>query len=250
MGYLIHPTIIQYLPSDARIADLGTGNGVWLLDVESERAQSFALDVYNGFDISDSQFPRQYPGSVNFHIADIKKPFPKHFHSKFDLVHVRLLVLALDPEDWALVLSNVLQLCKPGGYIQWEEADYQPLSRVTRNHQTSRFTALTEGFERMLQIADSRMPHCHEPLIKAFHDGEVESVEVDSVTADRLPELRELATRTEIKGLQGMIKQQRLDNVADALSEEESERLIRAMFDEASLGGYSNYYMYCVIGRR
>lgn len=33
VGYLIHPRIAETLPRDAKIADVGTGTGIWLMDL-------------------------------------------------------------------------------------------------------------------------------------------------------------------------------------------------------------------------
>ncbi|KAF2274475.1 uncharacterized protein EI97DRAFT_422071 [Westerdykella ornata] len=33
IGYLLHPTVRNALPEDARIADIGTGTGIWLAEI-------------------------------------------------------------------------------------------------------------------------------------------------------------------------------------------------------------------------
>jgi hypothetical protein len=42
----------------------------------------------------------------------------------FDVIHLRLLVLGLPRNTWKLACENILSLLKPGGWVQWEEADF------------------------------------------------------------------------------------------------------------------------------
>jgi len=53
------------------------------------------------------------------------------------MVHIRLLVLAIRKDQFEIAAKNVLQLMKPGGWIQWEEfeaknLDFIPSSEITR----------------------------------------------------------------------------------------------------------------------
>jgi hypothetical protein len=81
------------------------------------------LDAY---DVSAEQFPARasLPANVALYTADVKVPFPEALHGRYDIVHLRLLVCALEKEDWRVVADNVLRLLKPGGYIQWDEGDH------------------------------------------------------------------------------------------------------------------------------
>lgn len=36
LGFLLHPSVIASIPQDARIGDVGTGTGVWLIDLANE----------------------------------------------------------------------------------------------------------------------------------------------------------------------------------------------------------------------
>ncbi|KAL8917659.1 MAG: hypothetical protein Q9172_005740 [Xanthocarpia lactea] len=55
---------------------------------------------------------------------DIFKPIPDELRGKYDVVHVGLLVFVVDKDDPVPILDNLLALLKPGGYLQWDEADY------------------------------------------------------------------------------------------------------------------------------
>ena len=40
MGFLLHPRVAKNLPDDARIGDVGTGTGIWLLELAKESGQT------------------------------------------------------------------------------------------------------------------------------------------------------------------------------------------------------------------
>lgn len=83
---------------------------IWLDDVAADLASASAADrEYTGFDISRNHFPVDKPG-MRFLEHDVLKPFPEEFHSQYDLVHIRFLVLALKKEDFKTATSNVAAL--------------------------------------------------------------------------------------------------------------------------------------------
>ncbi|KAL3465043.1 S-adenosyl-L-methionine-dependent methyltransferase [Aspergillus heterothallicus] len=126
---LIHPSIPkEHIRS---VADVGTGTGIWL------KAVSQVLDnkpdsgvYYHGFDISDEQFPTAPAPNLHFSTHDITLPFPDEHRNRYDLVHVRLLVAALDETDYAKAVANLSAILKPGGYLQWEEIDAESYSSI------------------------------------------------------------------------------------------------------------------------
>ncbi|CAG8348969.1 unnamed protein product [Penicillium salamii] len=120
-GHHIHPSIPK--ENLTAIADLGTGTGIWLEDV----AQTLPGSVHlHGFDISSAQFPshRNHQRPISLSVHDVLHPFPVEHHSRYDLVHIRLLTAGLKKNDYATVLANARALLKPNGYIQWEELDH------------------------------------------------------------------------------------------------------------------------------
>ncbi|BCS17813.1 class I SAM-dependent methyltransferase [Aspergillus puulaauensis] len=115
IGYLIHPSIAQH--DDMRIADVGTGTGIWLQQLAKVLPPSTRLD---GFDLSDSMFSRDnLPGNIKFHYQNFLQPFPEEVLGKYDLVHVRVMVLALSSDEWEPAVRNLMTLLRPGGYLQW-----------------------------------------------------------------------------------------------------------------------------------
>ncbi|OAA62716.1 hypothetical protein SPI_04256 [Niveomyces insectorum RCEF 264] len=88
------------------VADIGTGTGVWLVDLAAH-----------------------LPADARLY-ADALQPFAPALHGQYDLVHVRLLVLALRAGDWAPLAANLLTLLRPGGWLVWEEVDLQHFQAV------------------------------------------------------------------------------------------------------------------------
>lgn len=129
IGFLLHPRIAATLPPNARIADVGTGTGVWLHDLARESPPTW---IYHGFDISDEQFPVN--GGERDHTKyarlNITEPIPDGLKGQFDVVHLRLLVCGLTGYEWALAARNALQLLKPGGWIQWHESQFRDIETL------------------------------------------------------------------------------------------------------------------------
>ncbi|KEY73478.1 hypothetical protein S7711_07502 [Stachybotrys chartarum IBT 7711] len=121
-GRLVPPHILNELNESAnpRVADVATGNGIWLLslaDILSPQAELY------GFDLDPLKFPSSITPVANttFQQQDVLLPFPTELQATFDLVHVRLLFFGLKINDWDIAIRNMAKLLKPGGWILWEE---------------------------------------------------------------------------------------------------------------------------------
>lgn len=114
IGYLLHPTVAKALPENARIADIGTGTGIWLAEVANTLPSSYQ---FNGYDISNEQFmpPESLPSNVTLGFGDFLKPIPEELRGQFDLVNIRLIIISMGVGVWESTLRNVLDLLKPGG---------------------------------------------------------------------------------------------------------------------------------------
>lgn len=118
-GYSIHPSI--ELPKNPKILDVACGSGLWLIDVSRELpgAQLDGLDL----DLTRAPHRRWLPPNINLGHWDMFGEVPPELLGKYDLVHIRLLILVLSGVDLSKPLANFLKLLKPGGYIQWDEID-------------------------------------------------------------------------------------------------------------------------------
>ncbi|KAI9147992.1 N-methyltransferase tcpN [Paramyrothecium foliicola] len=102
-----------------RIADVGTGNGIWLLSALEQLP--IGAELY-GFDLDPLKFPSTIARpNLTFQKQDVLSPFPTHLQGTFDLVHVRLLFFAMRVQDWEVAINNMTTLLKPGGWLLWEE---------------------------------------------------------------------------------------------------------------------------------
>lgn len=110
LGFYIHPRI--ELPLDSphlKIADVGTGTGQYLRDVEK---LLLACAELHGFDISTEYFPIRgtYPSSVYFHHQDHRLPFEHQFLGSFDIVNARFVQLGLGGDDWERGVKSLVAL--------------------------------------------------------------------------------------------------------------------------------------------
>ncbi|TRM67039.1 S-adenosyl-L-methionine-dependent methyltransferase [Schizophyllum amplum] len=101
------------------ILDCGTGAGVWLLDVARTAHPS---SVLHGIDISARLFPlAARPPNVSLAVTSVTA-LPAAWAGRFDLVHQRLLYLALQRTQWEAALAGIFRVLRPGGWVQLGEA--------------------------------------------------------------------------------------------------------------------------------
>ncbi|KAL8950967.1 MAG: hypothetical protein Q9222_003028 [Ikaeria aurantiellina] len=145
LGYDIHPSIT--LPQAPIIADVAAGTAMWVMDV----ARTYPLAQVEGFDNDLSQAPssRWLPSNAHLRHWDLFTDVPDDMVGKYDLVHVRLLVLVLQREDAPAFLQKVMQMLKPGGYLQWDELDCAGMS-VKHAHPSS--STRTPALEQLREM--------------------------------------------------------------------------------------------------
>lgn len=150
LGFNLHPSI-PVLSSGCRIADLATGTAIWLLDL----ARSLPNSSLDGFDISLQQCPppEWLPPSVHVHQWDIFTPVPLDLKVQYDIVHIRLALLVIRNNDPRPVLRNVMELLKPGGYLQWDELNVFEAYVASTSLAADTSTG-TKGYQRAQELTD------------------------------------------------------------------------------------------------
>ncbi|KAI1380043.1 S-adenosyl-L-methionine-dependent methyltransferase [Hypoxylon crocopeplum] len=103
------------LPLDtAQILDLGTGTGVWAIEMAARypQAQIMGVDVY------PIQRRKGVPPNVKFEIDDVENPwrFPDN---SLDFVHARS--IAGGVRDWPALIRQTYNKLKPGGLFEMTE---------------------------------------------------------------------------------------------------------------------------------
>ncbi|KAF8248364.1 S-adenosyl-L-methionine-dependent methyltransferase [Wilcoxina mikolae CBS 423.85] len=96
-----------------RIMDVGTGTGIWAIDV----ADKFPETEVIGVDLSPIQ-PQWVPPKCKFEVDDAEQEWP-YPSNTFDFVHARNIVQGIS--DWPKLMSEVFRCTKPGGYVELAE---------------------------------------------------------------------------------------------------------------------------------
>ena len=148
LGFNLHPSI-NISASGSRIADIATGTAIWLVDL----ARSLPDSQLDGFDISLEQCPplAWLPASVSVDQWDIFSRVPPALKSQYDVVHIRLALLVVRQNDPRPILRNILELLKPGGYLQWDELNVFEASVAGTDP-----GVCTEKFQRAQELTDLR----------------------------------------------------------------------------------------------
>jgi SAM-dependent methyltransferase len=103
-----------------RILDLGTGTGIWAIDVADEYPSAEVI----GTDISPIQ-PSWVPPNCRFQIDDAQLPWTWP-PDNFDYVHIRNLHGSIS--DWPALYEQCFTHLKPGGWIEDLEFDIRTQS--------------------------------------------------------------------------------------------------------------------------
>lgn len=109
---------------DLKVADLGCGNGVWLNELAGQLAGKGIAASLQGYDTNPINFPAPafLPSTVELRTLDVlSTPLPQELVGAFDVVHVRAFNSIIVNSNITPLLTAVLSLLKPGGWLQWEE---------------------------------------------------------------------------------------------------------------------------------
>ena len=157
------------------------------------------------------------------------------------------MVSGLEKDDWVVVARNAIQLLKPGGVVQWAEADFVHSSYLRGGLDTTpRSLELVgrhfhEGMNYRLQYGYSTLP-------KILEQQGLCDVVQDIVASDRIAETRQALTRVSYAGIFGWAYKLLSKNVSGAWTPQEIEELREKCEEEISLGAYCRYEIYVTIG--
>ncbi|KFY24347.1 hypothetical protein V493_05298 [Pseudogymnoascus sp. VKM F-4281 (FW-2241)] len=100
-------------PSPQKILDLGTGTGIWAL----EMADLYPSAEVIGTDVSAIQ-PDWVPANCSFEIDDAEQDW-LYAPDSFDFIHNRNFVCAI--RKWERLIGQSFRHVKPGGWVEWHE---------------------------------------------------------------------------------------------------------------------------------
>ncbi|KAI0509032.1 S-adenosyl-L-methionine-dependent methyltransferase [Xylaria bambusicola] len=245
MGYILHPSL--KLPPVPHIADIGTGTARFIICLHPQ----FPEAVFEGFDISPALFPPRdaLPSSVTLSVLDLKQPFLEDMHGQYDLVHLRLLVSAMRPEDWAPAVRNIFLLLRPGGYIQWEECEFLNAEwrKTTPDARFETAKSMTDAFSDALH---QQFQHGWNTLPKQMREAGFTSVVTDVVSSDRLPETRSDMTASILSLVFTWARMMTDRGTSGPLFGDHLGDLEKAVHQEIKSGGYFKFNIHVACGQK
>jgi len=246
LGYLVHPSLATRLDRFSRIADIGTGTGIYLIELSRQLPATCRLD---GFDISDVQYPspEALPANVSLALQNAKQAFPAALKGKYGLVHLRLLMSAMEKDDWEVVAANAVRLLKPGGAIQWAEGDFLHSAYLRSGSETGPKN-LEHVAQRFHEGIGHRLQYGHSTLPAIFEQQGLRGVFQDIVASDRISETRKNITRISYDGIFGWANQMHIKGAPGAWTLQEIKELRRKCEEEILAGGYCRFEIYVTIG--
>ena len=245
---MLHPTIEFSVTPTSRIADVATGTGALLIDLSKQLPKSCQLD---GFDLSDSQFPSKddLPENITFHIADAKALVESQFKEKFDIVNIRYLTAGLKPDDWEVVARNAYDMLKPGGWLQWLEADLPAALHFCRLDPTA-----PNSTQELLDRIYSTIVHFGYGSKELYHilpRVGFESVVQEKTSSDRFPETRPGWTKIYWSPVYNLLVATEKKKGPDGYSSEQCLDLMERIRAEQSAGiTYSRFDLDLFISRK
>ncbi|KAI0445779.1 hypothetical protein F4803DRAFT_506399 [Xylaria telfairii] len=127
MGQTLVFPLIEFRGEALKVLDSGCANGLWLRDLRSSLHDG-DKHSYTGIDIETSFFPRNPEPWLQLVNQSMQRPFPDDWKDHFDLVHMRFGLPAAMEWGPKRVVSNLVSVLKPTGWIQLVEADWTDVS--------------------------------------------------------------------------------------------------------------------------
>ncbi|MGH2479699.1 MAG: methyltransferase domain-containing protein, partial [Ktedonobacteraceae bacterium] len=137
------------------ILDVGSGTGIWGHEIARAfpLARVYGLDLEPPHTISLAAPAIAMPDNYHFIQGNVLKglPFPDNM---FDYVHQRLLFLGVPQNSWPAVISELLRVTRPGGWVEIYEADilFPDAGPATRE-----LNSWTSQFMRMRGVDTTQM---------------------------------------------------------------------------------------------
>ena len=188
-------------------------------------------------------FPSPPAKGITLRALNIKEPVPEALHGAYDLVHVRMIVAAMLPTDWPVVVANVVKMVKPGGWVQWEECDMTATKHL-RGRLESTVSTIRSLSEMFRGVFKERFACGFNTLPGDLEKAGLKHIIRDIVSTDRVPETRQPATEN---GLRALIA---WADKTGALKGEELEKAKRDAEQDIKSGCYVRFEIYVAAGQK
>ncbi|KAF2789754.1 hypothetical protein K505DRAFT_283774 [Melanomma pulvis-pyrius CBS 109.77] len=116
---------LDFSTAPRAVLDIGTADGLWMRDVQSSLpSPPHGTHTFIGTDINESFFPASSPSTIRYIKQDIREPLPPSWQASFDLVNLRMILIAAGSGSaQRTVVNEHIKLVKPGGWIQIGDCD-------------------------------------------------------------------------------------------------------------------------------
>lgn len=166
LGYHLHPSIP--LEENTLIAEIGCGTGIFALEMAKQLPLGSQVEAY---DLNLAQCPPRgwSPVNVIFKELDIYDEVPQHLIGRYNVVCLRHFICVVQSGDPIPLLTALLKLLKPGGYLQWQEYDLQTNKLVVSEACHPAEQLAPELKRYMDSITGSNSLLAHVSWVKNFH---------------------------------------------------------------------------------
>lgn len=205
-----------------------------------------------GLEMSASQFTSSVPSNCESQLLNILEPVAEESQGQFDVVHIRLLIVGLAGEDWDAVARHAIQLLKPGGDLQWCEADFENMDMLQTKGGSSR-VAHEDLSHFILDVMQKHGKLAGDVgrLCEAVWRAGFQNCSEDLVSSDRWPDMRRESSDIEHAVVTSIARA--LANLKDehTKTEQDVKDLCRRCDDEvAKSGPYWRSNIKVVVGQK
>ncbi|KAI1393094.1 UMTA methyltransferase family protein [Hypoxylon trugodes] len=246
LGYLIHPRI-STKQENLRIADIGTGTAIWLLDTYDELPKSARFD---GLDISLEAAPplNVLPPNITLTKWNVKDPVPEDLLGVFDIIHIRFFIFVLLGEEVPVVVEKFVAMLR--GYLQWVDSDNRSVrtERPKPGGQPENVDEVqTNNLDQLMSLLKSQDPRLNPTWVPELPDifsrGGLVDVETD--IHDSPPHLGFLMHECGLIMHELIARKTKNEKMA-----QEVKRLLPLAVEETRQGAYLTSTKFCVTGRK
>ncbi|KAI9727414.1 MAG: hypothetical protein M1834_008420 [Cirrosporium novae-zelandiae] len=143
-------------PDPARILDVGTGTGIWAMEMDWKRPQPNSAPMVN------SSFPAcrksgnnadRVPPNVIFEVDDCESEWPNR--EPFDFIHSRYMAGSIS--DWPRYMRQAYEQTKEGGWVEFQDFD---LNNYSEDNSIGADNQVMELYRLLIEACDKAGRGC------------------------------------------------------------------------------------------